>query len=93
MPSLFFEQKIPHSTIDLHKGTPQSLHDLFTLSVRGYSKRKLEENIECEIMMVVLQEARESYKPEIVRELQSNTIQDMEANLEAISAVIARGSL
>lgn len=44
-------------------------------------------------MMVVLQEARESYKPEIVRELQSNTIQDMEANLEAISAVIARGSL
>eukprot|EP00959_Pyramimonas_sp_CCMP1952_P248959 5204234-Pyramimonas_sp.AAC.2 len=29
---------------------------------RGYSEKKLQENMECEIMQVVLEEARESYK-------------------------------
>lgn len=29
---------------------------------RGYSVKKLQENVECEIMMVVLEEAMESYK-------------------------------
>ena len=29
---------------------------------RGYSEKKVEENLECEIMMVVLEEATESYK-------------------------------
>ena len=33
-----------------------------TGSCRGYSDKKISENVECEIMMVVEEEARESYK-------------------------------
>lgn len=40
--------------------------------------------MECEIMQVVLEEARESYAPEIVIELKSNTIDDMESNVERV---------
>lgn len=32
------------------------------LEGRGYSEKKINENIECEIFMVVTEEARESYK-------------------------------
>ncbi|KAI9018564.1 P-loop containing nucleoside triphosphate hydrolase protein [Phycomyces nitens] len=51
---------------------------------RGYNKRKIEENMECEIMQIVLENAHESYEPEIVVELQSNTIDDMEANVDRV---------
>ena len=46
---------------------------------RGYKQAKLTENVECEIMQVVLEEARESYAEEIVHELPSNTVEDMES--------------
>lgn len=62
---------------------------MYLRNYRGYSQRKVTENIECEIMQVVLEEARESYKPEIVIELPSNTIQDMEANVEKIASLVA----
>lgn len=29
---------------------------------RAYSANKVQENVECEIMMVILEEARENYK-------------------------------
>ena len=51
------------------------------LESRGYPERKLQENVEAEIMQVILDEAREAYREEIVIELPSNTIEDMEANL------------
>ncbi|CAO3621724.1 unnamed protein product [Cunninghamella blakesleeana] len=51
---------------------------------RGYNQKKRDENMECEIMQVVLEEARESYAPEIVVELKSNDIDDMESNVERV---------
>ncbi|KAG1471392.1 hypothetical protein G6F56_002144 [Rhizopus delemar] len=51
---------------------------------RGYNKRKIDENMECEIMQVVLETAHESYAPEIVVELQSNSIDDIESNAERV---------
>ncbi|KAI8058937.1 AAA domain-containing protein [Gilbertella persicaria] len=51
---------------------------------RGYNKRKIDENMECEIMQVVLETAHESYAPEIVVELPSNTIDDMESNVDRV---------
>lgn len=50
------------------------------LEKRGYAQNKISENVECEIMMVVLEEAMESYKEEIVKPLPSNTAEEMEAN-------------
>lgn len=38
------------------------------------------ENMEAEIMQVILEEARESYAHEVVHEVQSNTVEDMENN-------------
>lgn len=56
------------------------------LSRRGYSQNKVEENVQCEILKVVRDEARESYHPEIVQVLASNTVDDMESNIERIVA-------
>jgi adenylate kinase len=54
------------------------------LTSRGYSERKRSENMECEIMQVLLDEAYSSYAREIVHELQSNSLEEMEANLARI---------
>lgn len=54
------------------------------LEKRGYSEKKIESNLDCEIMQVILDEARESYAPEIVIPLTSNTIQEMEDNVDRI---------
>jgi adenylate kinase len=51
------------------------------LTGRGYSEKKRSENMECEIMQVILEEAREAYALEIVHEVQSNTLEDMESNV------------
>jgi adenylate kinase len=48
---------------------------------RGYSAKKIEENMECEIMQVVLEEAREGYDEKIIVELLSNDLDDMESNV------------
>ncbi|CAL4235027.1 unnamed protein product, partial [Meganyctiphanes norvegica] len=52
------------------------------LSARGYAGKKLEDNMECEIMAVLLEEARDSYNENIVHELTSNSVEDMENNVE-----------
>ena len=52
------------------------------LESRGYSAKKLADNMEAEIMQVILDEARESYAEEIVIELPSNTIEEMESNVQ-----------
>eukprot|EP00320_Phaeocystis_rex_P014788 CAMPEP_0119073440 /NCGR_PEP_ID=MMETSP1178-20130426/65443_1 /TAXON_ID=33656 /ORGANISM="unid sp, Strain CCMP2000" /LENGTH=179 /DNA_ID=CAMNT_0007055519 /DNA_START=18 /DNA_END=557 /DNA_ORIENTATION=- len=54
------------------------------LQSRCYSEKKLSENMEAEIMQVVLDEARESYKEEIVIELRSDTVEDIESNVQRV---------
>ncbi|KAG0356525.1 hypothetical protein BG005_004523 [Podila minutissima] len=56
------------------------------LEGRGYNAKKINENMECEIMQVVLEDARESYAEEIVIELQSNSVEQMEENVSRIKA-------
>ncbi|KAH7087819.1 AAA domain-containing protein [Paraphoma chrysanthemicola] len=58
------------------------------LAARGYKGKKLEENMDAEIMQVLLDEAREAYKEEIVVELKSEGIEDVEGNLERVEAWI-----
>ncbi|KAJ1904975.1 factor activating pos9 [Tieghemiomyces parasiticus] len=55
------------------------------LAERGYSQRKIQENVECEIMQVVQQAAGESYQPEIVVNLESTTPEQMEQNLDRLA--------
>ncbi|ODV76847.1 P-loop containing nucleoside triphosphate hydrolase protein [Suhomyces tanzawaensis NRRL Y-17324] len=56
------------------------------LKKRDYKDNKIQENLDCEIMEVIAQEARDSYIPEIVIELGSNTVEEMEENIERIFA-------
>lgn len=46
--------------------------------------KKIKENNEAEIMEVVLEEARQSYPEEIVIELKSETMEDIESNVSRI---------
>jgi len=68
----------------LFKLHPMSLHKFRCVDVSGYEGRKLRENIECEIFQTILEEARDSYRAEIVHELTSNTPDDMESNISQI---------
>ncbi|XP_046686104.1 adenylate kinase isoenzyme 6-like [Homalodisca vitripennis] len=52
---------------------------------RGYTGKKFDDNIQCEIFQTALEEAQEAYRAEIVHELQSNTDDDMSANLSTIN--------
>ncbi|BHF61077.1 Adenylate kinase isoenzyme 6 [Sparganum proliferum] len=58
------------------------------LCSRGYKPKKIQDLIHCEIVQVILDEARESYAPEIVHELQSETLDDLQKNVADISAWI-----
>jgi len=58
------------------------LYDRLTL--RGYSARKREENMECEIMGVLAEEARCSYDPEIVQEVQSNDLDNLQDTVQRV---------
>ncbi len=48
----------------------------------------MQENLDSEIMDVLLQEARDSYDENIVVELTSNTINEMDSNVDRIEAWI-----
>jgi adenylate kinase len=54
------------------------------LEKRGYSTKKLQDNVQCEIMHVIVEEARESYKKDIVHTAASNTVEEMEANVDKL---------
>lgn len=56
------------------------------LTKRNYKDNKIQENLDCEIMEVILTEARESYIPEIVIELRSDKAEDLDENVDRISA-------
>ncbi|NXP93445.1 KAD6 kinase, partial [Passerina amoena] len=51
---------------------------------RGYTGKKLQDNIQCEIFQTLYEEAMLSYKKEIVHQLPSNTPEDLERNLDQI---------
>ncbi|RZF41567.1 hypothetical protein LSTR_LSTR000281 [Laodelphax striatellus] len=54
------------------------------LTERGYNKKKLEDNVQCEIFQTLLDEARDSYQEDIVHELQSDNDDDMSSNIDRI---------
>lgn len=56
------------------------------LKNRGYSDKKITENVQCEIMNVVAEEAHEAYDPQIIKMLKSNDTDDMENNVSSIVA-------
>jgi adenylate kinase len=56
------------------------------LEERGYSNKKRDENMQSEIMQVILDEARESYDVNIVHEVSSNDLKDMESNVARVLA-------
>ncbi|XP_071964569.1 adenylate kinase isoenzyme 6-like [Antedon mediterranea] len=60
------------------------------LQQRGYSGRKLQDNIQCEIFQTILDEARSSYLPSIVFPLASNCPDDLETNIDKIKDYIER---
>ncbi|KAJ3178154.1 hypothetical protein HDU87_003706 [Geranomyces variabilis] len=55
------------------------------LEKRNYPTNKIQENIECEIMQVVLEEAHASYEAGIILEMRSESVADMESNVERIA--------
>ena len=64
------------------RSTTEALFD--RLTERGYNEKKRSENIEAEIMQICVEAAKESYAAEIVHELQSNTIEDLESNVDRV---------
>lgn len=54
------------------------------LSNRGYSEKKIMENIQCEIFNVVEEEAKDSYNDDVVVVRRSNTVDDMDSNREKV---------
>ncbi|KAI1131946.1 AAA domain-containing protein [Nemania abortiva] len=58
------------------------------LKARKYPEKKLQENLDSEIMDVLLQEAHESYHENIVVELTSNSTDEMDSNVDRIEAWI-----
>ncbi|GLV43184.1 Adenylate kinase 6 [Carabus blaptoides fortunei] len=54
------------------------------LTARGYSGKKLTDNIDCEIFQTILEEAKESYKVDIVHELANTTEEQLADNLSRI---------
>lgn len=54
------------------------------LVTRGYTGKKLEDNVQCEIFQTILEEAKSSYKEEIVQELSSRTFEELQDNVNRI---------
>jgi adenylate kinase len=54
------------------------------LSSRNYSDLKRSENVTAEIMQVIWEEAQQSYDSQIVHAVPSNTIQDMDSNVDRV---------
>lgn len=61
----------------------ESLFD--RLQARKYSAKKINENMECEIMQVVLEEATEHYEPQIkIQTLMNNDFDELDKNIDII---------
>jgi adenylate kinase len=55
------------------------------LEKRGYKQSKITENVECEIMQVLLTEAMENYSPNIVVELESESLDSLDSNVDRLT--------
>ena len=77
----FFPERWFHLIIVLRTKT-EVLYE--RLEARNYHTEKIRENMQAEIMQVILENARESYDVNIIVELPSNTIEDMESNVQRI---------
>lgn len=76
----------PERWFDLVVVLRSNTTDLYDrLKKRQYSEKKLRENMECEIMRVVAEEAREFYAEDIVVELESNSVSDLDSNVDRIN--------
>ena len=53
---------------------------------RGYTGRKLEENVQAEIFQTILEEAQAGYREEVVVEMQSETEQQLDSNVARVTA-------
>ncbi|MCJ1310185.1 factor activating pos9 [Agyrium rufum] len=76
----------PESWIDLVvvlRASSEILYD--RLTSRNYGEKKLQENMDAEIMEVLLDEARESFAPELVIELKSDSREDLTENVGRIA--------
>eukprot|EP00698_Gefionella_okellyi_P007216 TRINITY_DN1753_c0_g1_i3.p1 TRINITY_DN1753_c0_g1~~TRINITY_DN1753_c0_g1_i3.p1 ORF type:complete len:192 (-),score=8.58 TRINITY_DN1753_c0_g1_i3:182-706(-) len=76
--SEFFPERFFDTVIVLRADTAV-LYD--RLQARNYPQSKIEEDVQCEIMNIVWEEAAESYKPEIIVVQQNDTLEQMSANL------------
>ena len=75
----------PERWFDLILVLRANTHILYDRLVqRGYSEKKRTQNMECEIMQIILEEAKESYAVEIVQEVQSNTLEDIDSNVSRV---------
>lgn len=54
------------------------------LTARNYNKKKIEQNMQCEIFATILEEAQASYKPEIIHTVRSITAEDVTECLELV---------
>lgn len=72
----FFPRHWFHYIVVLRSDT-NVLYD--RLNERGYSEKKLTENMECEIMQVVLDEVRESYDHPLIHCFVNNTMDDFQS--------------
>lgn len=54
------------------------------LKERKYPEKKISENIDAEIMEVILNDAREQYDENVIVELDSNKVEDVQANVDRI---------
>ncbi|CAA7390809.1 unnamed protein product [Spirodela intermedia] len=55
------------------------------LSCRGYTGLKLTNNIECEIFQVLLEEAKGSYRGDIVMAMKSDSVEDISRNVSTLT--------
>ncbi len=55
-----------------------------------YSEDKIKENIQCEIMEVSSEEVKESYREEIILEMESNLPEQMELNIDRTIEVVIK---
>ncbi|KAL8961119.1 MAG: hypothetical protein Q9193_002279 [Seirophora villosa] len=84
----------PDSWIDLVIVLRSESNNLYDrLKARKYSEKKLQENMDAEIMEVLLAEARDAFDKDVIVELQSNNPDDIESNVGRIGAWIAQWTL
>lgn len=58
------------------------------LEDRGYNAKKIKNNVEFEIFQMGLEEAKTSYKPDIVFEIRGEKEEDSEAGLKLVKEVL-----